>query len=81
MAAHLRTDSPLYAGEITRFEPGTSGLQSGIVATTTPPHGEMETWRHGGMDMEAWTWIHGHGGMDMDTWTWRHGHGDMDIKK
>jgi hypothetical protein len=30
MAAHPRNGSPLWAGEIARFEPGTAGLQSGV---------------------------------------------------
>ncbi len=30
MAAHPRYGSPLWAGEIARFEPGTAGLQSGV---------------------------------------------------
>jgi hypothetical protein len=39
-------------------------------------HGNMETWRHGIMDMETWRLAD----MDMETWTWRHGHEDMDIE-
>jgi hypothetical protein len=30
-AAHLRLGSPLWAGEIARFKPGTAGLQSGVI--------------------------------------------------
>ncbi len=30
-AAHLRTGSPLWAGEIARFKSGTAGLQSGVI--------------------------------------------------
>ncbi len=36
MAAHLRTGSPLYAGEIAGFEPRTAVSQSGV-ATNEPP--------------------------------------------
>ncbi len=36
MAAHLRTGSPLQAGEIAGFEPRTAVLQSGV-ATNEPP--------------------------------------------
>jgi hypothetical protein len=31
-------------------------------------HGDMETWKHGYGDREAWTWRHGD--VDMETYTW-----------
>jgi hypothetical protein len=36
-------------------------------------NGNMEQWRYGDMDMEACTWRHGHGDTDMEIWTWRQG--------
>jgi hypothetical protein len=41
-------------------------------------HGDIETRKHGQMDMETWkhgdkeTWRQGHKDMDMETWTWKY---------
>jgi hypothetical protein len=38
----------------------------------------METWTKGDMEME--TYKHGDIQVDMETWTWRQGHRDMELK-
>ncbi len=46
MAAHLRTGSPLQAGEMAGFEPTTAVLQYGV-ATNEPPLLIYTTWTKG----------------------------------